>query len=79
MSNHRCRGHSHGPALRGLLCPSWVAKIEGQVGRVDGVAAVRVHLAFARIEIDHGSALVRVDELVAANAQAGCAACPAVL
>jgi len=38
-----------------------------------------VHLASARIEIDHDSALVSVDELVAANAQAGYTTRPAVL
>ena len=55
----------------GFSCPSCVAKIEKQVGRLDGVATVKVHFASARIEIDHDPALVSVDELVAAVAKAG--------
>jgi len=55
----------------GFSCPSCVAKIEKQVGRLDGVATVKVHFASARIEIDHDPALVSVDELVAAVVKAG--------
>ena len=61
----------------GFSCPSCVAKIEKQVGRLDGVATVKVHFASARIEIDHIPALVSVDELVAAVAKAGYTARPA--
>ena len=61
----------------GFSCPSCVAKIEKQVGRLDGVATVKVHFASARIEIDHDPALVSVDELVAAVAKAGYTARPA--
>ncbi len=61
----------------GFSCPSCVAKIEKQVGRLDGVATVKVHFASARIEIDHDPALVSVDELVAAVAKAGYIARPA--
>jgi copper chaperone len=55
----------------GFSCPSCVAKIEKQVGRLDGVATVKVHFASARIEIENDPALVSVDELVAAVAKAG--------
>ena len=61
----------------GFSCPSCVAKIEKQVGRLDGVAIVKVHFASARIEIDHDQALASVDELVAAVAKAGYTARPA--
>lgn len=61
----------------GFSCPSCVAKIEKQVGRLDGVATVKVHFASARIEIDHDPALVSVDELVAAVAKVGYTARPA--
>ena len=61
----------------GFSCPSCVAKIEKQVGRLDGVATVKVHFASARIEIDHDPALVSVDELVVAVAKAGYTARPA--
>ena len=61
----------------GFSCPSCVAKIEKQVGRLDGVATVKVHFASARIEIDHDPTLVSVDELVAAVAKAGYTARPA--
>jgi copper ion binding protein len=63
--------------VEGFSCPSCVAKIEKQVGRLDGVATVKVHFASARIEIDHDPALVSVDELVAAVAKAGYTARPA--
>jgi copper chaperone len=58
----------------GFSCPSCVAKIEKQVGRVDGVAAVKVHFASSRIEIDHNPATVGVEELVALVAKTGYAA-----
>ena len=61
----------------GFSCPSCVAKIEKQVGRLDGVTAVKVHFASARIEIDHDRAVVSADELVAAVAKAGYTARPA--
>jgi copper chaperone len=61
----------------GFSCPSCVANIEKQVGRVDGVAALKVHFASSRIEIDHNPATVGVDELVAAVAKAGYTARPA--
>jgi copper chaperone CopZ len=54
-----------------------VAKIEKQVGRLDGVSAVKVHFASARIEVDHDPALASVEDLVAAVAKAGYVARPA--
>lgn len=62
----------------GFTCPSCVAKIEKQVGRVGGVAAVKVHFASSHIAIDHNPAIVGVEELVAAVAKAGYTARPAV-
>jgi copper chaperone len=61
----------------GFSCPSCIAKIEKRVGRIDGVASVKVHFASARIEIEYDPALVSVDELVAAVANAGYTARPA--
>ena len=61
----------------GFSCPSCVAKIEKQVGHLDGVSAVKVQFASARIEIDHDPSVVSVDDLVAAVAKAGYASRPA--
>ena len=61
----------------GFSCPSCVAKIEKQVGRLDGVANVAVKFASGRIEIDHDPALVTVDALVAEVAKAGYTSVPA--
>lgn len=60
----------------GFSCPSCVAKIEKQVGRLDGVDAVKVHFASARIEVDHDPAQASVEDLVAAVAKAGYVAKP---
>lgn len=60
----------------GFSCPSCVSKIEKQVGRLDGVDAVKVHFASQRIEIDHDPAKADVDSLVAAVAKAGYEAKP---
>ena len=60
----------------GFSCPSCVAKIEKQVGRLDGVESVTVHFVSARIEIDHDPALASVEDLVAAVAKAGYTAAP---
>jgi len=62
---------------QGFSCPSCVAKIEKQVGRVDGVDSVTVHFASARIEIAHDAERASVDDLVAAVAKAGYTATPA--
>ncbi len=61
----------------GFSCPSCVSKIEKQVRRVDGVSAVKVHFASARIEIDHDPTAVSVEDLVAAVARAGYTSRPA--
>ena len=61
----------------GFSCPSCVARIEKQVGRLAGVESVQVHFASARIEVAHDEARVSVDDLVAAVAQAGYVARPA--
>ncbi|MDO5500992.1 MAG: heavy-metal-associated domain-containing protein [Propionibacteriaceae bacterium] len=61
----------------GFSCPSCVAKIEKQVGRIPGVESVTVHFASARIEVFHDPARVSADDLVAAVAKAGYKATPA--
>lgn len=60
----------------GFSCPSCVAKIEKQVGRLKGVENVKVHFASSRIEIDHDAERVSVDALVAAVAKTGYKATP---
>jgi copper chaperone CopZ len=61
----------------GFSCPSCVAKIERQVGRLAGVTSVTVHFASARIEVRHDPGAASVAELVAAVAKAGYTARPA--
>ena len=60
----------------GFSCPSCVAKIEKQVGRLRGVETVKVHFASARIEVDHDPTVASTDDLVAAVAKAGYTARP---
>lgn len=60
----------------GFSCPSCVAKIEKQVGRLKGVEKVTVHFASARIEVEHDAERVSVDDLVGAVAKAGYTAVP---
>ncbi|WP_405217871.1 heavy-metal-associated domain-containing protein [Agrococcus sp. Ld7] len=60
----------------GFSCPSCVAKIEKQVGRLDGVDNVQVHFASSRIEVEHDASKVSVDDIVSAVAKAGYAAKP---
>ncbi|MGP6171422.1 heavy-metal-associated domain-containing protein [Microbacterium sp. A196] len=55
----------------GFSCPSCVAKIEKQVGRVDGVENVKVHFASGRVEIDHDAAKASVEDLITAVDKAG--------
>lgn len=55
----------------GFSCPSCVAKIEKQVGKLDGVSDVTVHFATSRIEVDHDAQRTTPDDLVAAVARAG--------
>lgn len=61
----------------GFSCPSCVAKIEKQVGRLPGVESVKVHFASARVEVVHDPARATTDDLVAAIAKAGYTAKPA--
>lgn len=61
----------------GFSCPSCVAKIEKQVGRLEGVESVKVHFASARVEVVHDPALAPTEALVAAIAKAGYRAVPA--
>lgn len=61
----------------GFSCPSCVGKIEKQVGRLEGVADVKVNFASARIEVEHDPATASVEDLVAAVAKAGYTARPA--
>ena len=60
----------------GFSCPSCVAKIEKQVGRLPGVESVKVHFASARIEVVHDPSTASTDDLVAAVAKAGYTARP---
>ena len=60
----------------GFSCPSCVAKIEKQVGRLQGVESVKVHFASARIEVDHDETTTSVEDIVAAIAKAGYTATP---
>ncbi|WP_166982966.1 heavy-metal-associated domain-containing protein [Paramicrobacterium fandaimingii] len=61
----------------GFSCPSCVGKIEKQVSRLEGVSAVSVRFASARIEVDHDPAVASVDDIVAAVGRAGYTAAPA--
>jgi len=56
---------------KGFSCPSCVGKIEKSVGRLRGVASVKVHFASARIEVEHDADLASVDDLIAAIAKVG--------
>ncbi len=60
----------------GFSCPSCVAKIEKQVGRLDGVEDVQVRFASGRVEVDHDPEKTTVDDLVAAVAKAGYKSAP---
>ncbi len=61
----------------GFSCPSCVAKIEKQVGRLKGVESVKVHFATARVVVVHDPSVATTDDLVAAVAKAGYTARPA--
>ncbi|PFG40103.1 copper ion binding protein [Georgenia soli] len=60
----------------GFSCPSCVAKIEKQVGRLDGVTDVKVHFASGRVEVGHDATRASVDDLVEAVGKAGYVARP---
>ena len=55
----------------GFSCPSCVAKIEKQVGRLKGVQNVQVKFASSRVEVDHDTTVTSTDEIVAAIDKAG--------
>ncbi|ASK65245.1 heavy metal transport/detoxification protein [Brachybacterium avium] len=55
----------------GFSCPSCVAKIEKQVGRLEGVQNVSVKFASGRVEVDHDPAVTTTDEIVSAIGRAG--------
>jgi copper chaperone len=55
----------------GFSCPSCVAKIEKQVGRLEGVQNVSVKFASGRVEVDHDASVTTTDEIVAAIGKAG--------
>ena len=55
----------------GFSCPSCVAAIEKQVGRLPGVVGVSVKFASGRVEVDHLPEVVTTDELVTAIGRAG--------
>ena len=61
---------------RDLSCPSCVAKIEKQVGRLVGVKSVAVKFNSGRIEVVHDPSEASVESLVEAVAKAGYAAEP---
>lgn len=60
----------------GFSCPSCVAKIEKQVGRLEGVDKVEVKFASSKVEVDHDPSKASVDDLVAAVAKAGYKSAP---
>lgn len=60
----------------GFSCPSCVAKVEKQVGRMDGVTGVQVHFASGRIEVDHDASKAPVEDLIAVVGKAGYRSAP---
>lgn len=60
----------------GFSCPSCVAGIEKQVGRLPGVQRVSVKFASGRVEVDHDASVTTADEIVAAIGRAGYVAAP---
>jgi len=76
MSSHDAGSTKTVLRAEGLSCPSCVAKIEQQVGRLAGVSAVAVRFNSGRIEVEHDPRVASVDELVRAVARAGYTAQP---
>ena len=60
----------------GFSCPSCIAKIEKQVGRLQGVQRVSVKFASGRVEVDHDPSLASKEDIVAAIGKAGYVATP---
>lgn len=77
-TNAQVSGHETKTVLRaaGLSCPSCVAKIEKQVGRLVGVKSVAVKFNSGRIEVEHDASTASVESLVEAVAKAGYSAEP---
>lgn len=55
----------------GFSCPSCVAKIEKQVGNLDGVSGVEVKFASGRVEVDHNPQVVTADSIASIITKAG--------
>lgn len=55
----------------GFSCPSCVATIEKQVGRLKGVEKVDVRFASGRVHVDHDASVATTGAIVAAIARAG--------
>ena len=60
----------------GFSCPSCVAKIEKQVGRLKGVQDVTVKFASSRVEVEHDPAVATTEQIIASIAKAGYRAAP---
>jgi len=60
----------------GFSCPSCIAKIEKQVGRLAGVRSVAVRFASGKVEVEYDASLVTTDDIVAAIGRAGYRAAP---
>ncbi|HEY2706044.1 MAG TPA: heavy metal translocating P-type ATPase [Candidatus Dormibacteraeota bacterium] len=60
--------------ITGMTCGSCAARIERVLGRISGVAGVRVNYATGRADVDHDPELVDVHAVVAAVQRAGYAA-----
>lgn len=60
----------------GFSCPSCVAKIEKQVGRLKGVRRVSVKFTSGRVEVDHDASVTSIGEIIAAIGRAGYTAAP---
>lgn len=63
---------------KGFSCPSCVAKIEGAVGKMPGVADVTVHFASGRIEVDHDESQTSTEDIVATVGKLGYTAKPSM-
>lgn len=55
----------------GFSCPSCVAAIEKQVGRLPGVQGVSVKFASGRVEVDHLADVTTAQDIVLAIGKAG--------
>src|ERR1041385_3831290 len=60
--------------ITGMTCGSCAARIERVVGRIPGVAGVRVNYATGRADVDHDPEMADADAIVLAVRRAGYAA-----